>query len=209
MCFCDDLIARVVQPNRDKQKYRQEIYVMRTEDMPQEMQVLLHEHPRSTWETHPGFKERTRNWMGAHKMFRKLTQIVVEDCEVFLNGDMGANDYRFRLSHFGNRLIGNLSGHHAWEDLEYFPELSRADPRFDRGLQILEKDHEDLEGVLETFSKTGSHALNLDDLSDGRFRTSVGKIHTLSQTIDSILSRHLNDEEDLAVPIILQYRLRG
>ena len=69
---------------------------------------------------------------------------------------MENNDYAGRLSFYGNRLIGNLHGHHHWEDMEYFPELSAADPRFDAGLEILEKDHEALNRVLDRFAEAGN-----------------------------------------------------
>jgi len=49
---------------------------IRTDDMPTEMQCLLRDYPRDSWDAHPGFREKTRNWLGAHQMFRQLGRIV-------------------------------------------------------------------------------------------------------------------------------------
>jgi hypothetical protein len=40
-------------------------------------------------------------------------------------------------------------------------------------------------------------------------REEAGKLHCVAQTIEAFLQRHLTDEEELAVPIILHHRLRG
>jgi len=37
----------------------------------------------------------------------------------------------------------------------------------------------------------------------------AGKLHGVAETIEAFLERHLSDEEELAVPIILHHRLRG
>ena len=184
-------------------------YDLRTEDMPKEMQVLLRDYPRDSWKAHPGFKEKTRNWLGAHEMFRRLGKIVRSDTESFLDKSRDARDYAARLSHYGGILVGNLHGHHGWEDFSYFPELSAADPRFDAGLEILEKDHETLNMVLDDFTESANRTIRLVQLDEAKARDGAGKLHGLAETIQAFLVRHLSDEEDLAVPIILHHRLRG
>jgi hypothetical protein len=37
----------------------------------------------------------------------------------------------------------------------------------------------------------------------------AGRLHELTQDIGGFLNRHLTDEEDLAVPILLHHALRG
>ena len=37
----------------------------------------------------------------------------------------------------------------------------------------------------------------------------VGPVHAHASTIEALLDRHLADEEELAVPIILHHKLRG
>jgi len=182
---------------------------IRTDNMPAEMRSLLCDYPRDTWPAHPGFKDKTRQWLGAHQMFRRLSGIVREDIESYLTGNSDAQDYSARLSYLGGRLVGNLHGHHSWEDHSYFPELSAADARFDAGFLILEKDHIALNQALDRFVAIGNRAINLIQVGDKLAREKVARLHVVAETIETLLQRHLGDEEDLAVPIILHYRLRG
>ena len=41
-------------------------FEIRTDDMPTDMQALLNEYPRDRWEAHPGFADKTRQWLRAH-----------------------------------------------------------------------------------------------------------------------------------------------
>ena len=183
---------------------------IRTEALPEGMRVLLETHPRGSWDSHPGFRERTRQWMAAHQMFRRLAELVRSDAEQYVDRSKDTEVYVKRLSRFGNQLVGNLHGHHGWEDREFFPELSTADPRFDRGLELLENDHRNLDLVLADFTRSANRVIKLIDLNDGtEALNEAGEVVTHAQTIEQLLARHLTDEEDLAVPIILQHRLRG
>lgn len=184
-------------------------YTMRTDDMPEEMRFLLDRYPRDSWDAHPGFHEKTRHWLGAHQMFRRVAKRVREDTEVLLNKDMATDDYAARLSYFGGNLVGNLHGHHGWEDHSYFPELSAADPRFDAGLELLEQDHADLDRVLDGFTRSANRVIKLATLDEAQAREETADVHKAATTIEAFLERHLSDEEELAVPIILHHRLRG
>lgn len=182
---------------------------IRAEDMPDDMHRLLREYPRDTWEAHPGFREKTRHWLGAHRMFRQLSQLVRTDTERFLDRNQDSEVFVSRLGHYGNALVGNLHGHHGWEDHQYFPELSKADSRFDLGLKILEKDHADLDVVLDDFTRVANRVIKLQHLDEAAAYDEAGQLHEVAQAIEAFLARHLTDEEDLAVPIILEHRLRG
>jgi hypothetical protein len=58
---------------------------IRTDEMPTEMQSLLRTYPRDTWDAHPGFREKTQHWLGAHRMFRQLSASVCKSTESYLN----------------------------------------------------------------------------------------------------------------------------
>jgi hypothetical protein len=184
-------------------------YTIRQNDMPAAMQFLLDQYPRDNWEAHPGFREKTKHWLGAHQMFRRVAERIRLDAEGLLNKDMALDDYAGRLSYYGGNLVGNLHGHHGWEDHSYFPELAAADPRFDAGLEVLEQDHADLDRVLDDFTRQANRAIKLSTLDEAQARKEVGAVHDTSRVIDAFLKRHLSDEEELAVPIILHHRLRG
>ncbi|MFD1342546.1 hemerythrin domain-containing protein [Litorisediminicola beolgyonensis] len=184
-------------------------YTIRQDAMPEEMRFLLETYPRDSWEAHPGFKEKTRQWLGAHQMCRRVAEQIRRDTEVILDRGMALDDYAGRLSSYGGSLVGNLHGHHSWEDHAYFPELSEADPRFDAGLELLEKDHSDLDAVLDGFTRSANRLIKLTTLDEAQAYDEAGQVHAASATIEAFLKRHLTDEEELAVPLILHHRLRG
>lgn len=183
--------------------------LIRQDPLPNEMQILLDKYPRKAWEAHPNFKQATQNWLGAHKMFRALSKAVREDAELFLDKKIDPRNYAAKLSYRGNALVGNLHGHHGWEDYSYFPELSAADPRFDSGLQTLENDHVVLDEVLNDFTDAAIRTLDLIKSDEKAAFDEIGKVYEGAQFIEKLLTRHLQDEEELAVPIIIHHKLRG
>ncbi|MGD2001915.1 MAG: hemerythrin domain-containing protein [Paracoccaceae bacterium] len=54
-------------------------------------------------------------------------------------------------------------GHHTWKDRQFFPELSSADLRSERGLDLLEKDHKELDDILDRFTRVSKRYLKLLD----------------------------------------------
>jgi hypothetical protein len=184
-------------------------YTIRQDEMPLEMRFLFDQYPRDSWDAHPGFREKTKHWLGAHQMFRRVAERIRLDTEGLLNKDMGLDDFAPRLSHHGGNLVGNLHGHHGWEDHSFFPELSAADPRFDTGLEVLEQDHADLDKVLDDFTRSANRLIKLATLDATQAYDEAEQVLKASETIEGFLKRHLSDEEELAVPIILHHRLRG
>jgi len=184
-------------------------YKIRESDMPEEMRFLLDKYPRDKWDAHPGFHEKTRHWLGAHQMFRRVSERVRLDTEAVLNKELALGDYVGRLSYFGGNLVANLHGHHGWEDHSYFPELSAADPRFDEGLDLLEQDHADLDKVLDDITREANRVIKLATLDEAQSLEEANEVLPAAEAIEAFLNRHLSDEEELAVPIILHHRLRG
>ncbi|MBV7380406.1 hemerythrin domain-containing protein [Maritimibacter dapengensis] len=181
----------------------------RTTPLPSELSFLLADHPRDSWERDPHFLRSTRNWIAAHRLFRDLAYLLRTGAEHYLDGDFDATSYAPRLSVYGDRLVRALHGHHRFEDLSFFPELSEADARFDEGLAILEADHLALDATLDGFTRVSNRALKLLQLDEAQARDEIGAVHDGAVRIEAFLDRHLGDEEDLVVPILLEHRLRG
>ena len=177
--------------------------------LPVEMQTLLRDYPRDAWPDHPNFAASIQNWLGAHVMFGRLADIVEKDTQTYLDRDSDAQDYAGRLGYFGNQLVANLHGHHTWEDRSYFPELNRADSRFESGLQMLEADHEVLDAGLDRLTRHANRAIQLTTLDPDQVKDEAGKVLKSVEDIKSYLGRHLPDEEDLIVPILLHHKMRG
>lgn len=165
-------------------------------ELPEALRVLLEEFPRIGWEDHPNFKGLVEFWLGRHGMFRQICTVLREDAEAEMDGKLETRARDARLSRYGGMLLNELHGHHQIEDHHYFPVLVTLDKRIEKGFDILESDHDDMDGLLDRFAK-GANALLRGETETGRFREEL-------LSFEALLARHLNDEEELIVPVILK-----
>lgn len=177
--------------------------------LPKEMQILLRDYPREAWPDHPDFAESIQHWMGAHQMFRRLSDLVHQSTQRVVEQDMDLETFAARLGQYGNMLVQNLHGHHGWEDHAFFPELEIADTRFSRGLEMLETDHVELDALLDRLTGAANRYLKLSHLSPRDASDELPAILTETSALGGFLERHLTDEEDLVVPILLHHKMRG
>lgn len=169
--------------------------------LPDTLRVLLADFPRDSWKTDPGFGGLVSFWLDRHLMFRRLTATMQEDTEAVMDGAMDPQEHKARLGRFGSMLVQQLHGHHQIEDQHYFPVLSGFDPRLLRGFDILDKDHDAMDGLLDRFA-TSANGLIRDVAEPGPFREEL-------LSFGALLERHLYDEEDLIVPVILRHGAEG
>jgi len=177
--------------------------------LPTEMQTLLRDYPRETWPGHPNFAASIAKWMGAHTMFRDLARVTREDTESYLDGEMSDDAFTRSLARYGDRLVRNLHGHHTWEDRRFFPELMAADPRFEAGLEMLETDHVEMDALLDRFTRKANRTIQLAHLAPEGMGEEARGFHDEALAAEAFLARHLTDEEELVVPILLHHKLRG
>ncbi|MEN9062427.1 hemerythrin domain-containing protein [Ponticoccus litoralis] len=183
--------------------------ITQREGLPPEMRTLYRDLPRDGWPDHPGFHKATRQWMGAHLGFRQIGALLQTETERFLDGETPEDLYAERLGAFGGRLVGNLHGHHAREDRRFFPELEAADARFARGLEMLEADHVVLDERLDRLTRQANRVITLETLDPAGMAEEAKPLRDTLEGLNGFLDRHLTDEEDLVVPIVLHHRLRG
>ncbi|UWQ14920.1 hemerythrin domain-containing protein [Aliiroseovarius sp. M344] len=182
---------------------------IRQEALPEDMRLLLRDYPRDAWPDHPNFAVSIQNWMGAHIMFGQLAELVRANAEGYLDKQIAPDDHARRLSQYGNLLVQNLHGHHHWEDRSFFPELSSADTRFDKGLDTLEADHIELDDLLDRFTRQANRVVTLTQLDETQAYEEAYAVRDMTSVLQGFLSRHLTDEEDLVVPILLHHKMRG
>jgi len=100
-------------------------------------------------------------------------------------------------------FLGELDTHHKVEEYHYFPLLSRADPRMEKGVALLEGDHEVIHELLRgTYDTIVALDAAIQDRPDDVLRL-VPRMRDDLAGLDKGLKRHLDDEEDLVVPLIL------
>ena len=172
--------------------------------LPEALRVLLAEYPREAWESADNFGALIRFWLDRHMMFRRLMTSLHNETERALDGTLDARMYAARVSRFGSLLVGELHGHHNVEDVHYFPRLRQLDARLETGFDLLDSDHHALDGLIEGFTEGANTVLKtVGDTSDWRAPAEVFRKGLVR--FERNLDRHLVDEEDLIVPVLLKY----
>ena len=170
--------------------------------LPDALRVLLADLPRAGWETHPAFGGLAQFWMERHILFRRLLDALRTDAEARLDHALASDVFAARVNRFGGMLISTLHEHHGVEDTVYFPQMHAMEPRLLRGFDILDRDHHALDAWLARLETAAAHAV-VAPTTDA-----VGALHGELARFAPLLNRHLEDEEDLVVPVILRTGLQ-
>ncbi len=171
--------------------------------LPDALRVLVTEYPRETWETHPNFSELTRFWLDRHLMFRDLLGRLRTGAEGYLDGKADPARHAAETQRYVGFLLNQLHGHHQIEDHHYFPQLQGLDPRVGAGFDILDADHKALDGHIHGMAETTNAYLGRWQEADARAR--AGELRTALEGFERFIHRHLTDEEELVVPVILAH----
>ena len=104
------------------------------------------------------------------------------------------------IGNHGQRLLKNLHSHHGFEDSSVFPVLRQHYPRLAAGLNVLEQDHLALDALLDDIDRqlTLFPALTTNPQA-------LETAHQQAANLEALLHRHMDDEEDIIVPIYLLY----
>ena len=172
--------------------------------LPDALQVLLQEYPREAWQTDPGFNNLIAFWLDRHMMFRRLMAEMRKGTELLLDRKLEADRFGAMVSRYGGMFVQQLHGHHTVEDQHYFPMLVQKDARIEKGFAILDKDHHDLDDYLADFVTRANEVIGLRE-DPTQLHEAAGRFQAELAKLEGLLDRHLIDEEDLIVPVILRY----
>lgn len=172
--------------------------------LPDALRVLVEEFPRDAWQQHPNFSGLIDFWLQKHLSFRGLMERMNADAELALDRNTDPMRYKQALSRFGGMLINELHGHHQIEDAHYFPVMAGLDQKVSAGFDLLDKDHHALDGILAGLTH-GANAVLQDREGKNAFRDKVAAFRGQLRDFDPMLNRHLIDEEELVVPVLLKY----
>jgi hemerythrin-like domain-containing protein len=175
----------------------------RRDGLPPDLLTLLDSLPRSGWADTPGFEGLAAFWLDRHLAFRRMLDMLAADARDVAEGRMDPGQWRPRLIRLGGHLVQDLQGHHQIEDEAYFPQMQRLEPRLQRGFDLLDRDHHALDGLLRGFVDAANGALQAADA-----RAAAGRMAAHLAPFARQLLRHLEDEEDLIIPVVLKHRMR-
>lgn len=170
---------------------------------PDELRLFLDRFPRASWPPRAEIGAVTKFWLDIHDGFRGFAGKLDVATAEFREGRVTPVHFRSWFAPRLDMFLSHLNGHHQIEDHQYFPLFAAAEARLKRGFDILENDHAVIHAAMDRLVETanGFLAVAADDKDGLRF---AGDAYAgASGRLMDLLGRHLDDEEDLIVPIIL------
>ncbi|MGH6898093.1 MAG: hemerythrin domain-containing protein [Geminicoccaceae bacterium] len=135
-------------------------------------------------------------------MLRRLDEIIRSGTEAALDERSEAADFKPWLVQHLRWSLGGLEEHHQVEDFHYFPIFRRAEPRLAPGFELLERDHEAMHTTILGIVERADVVLGKEDTVG--FRAEVARFYDAHVDLGRNLLRHLDDEEDLVIPLLLE-----
>ncbi len=171
--------------------------------LPEDLCLLLSRFPRESWMSHANLGEMARFWLSRHDMFRQLGTTLDQATVQFRDGKTDASGF---ASFFAPRLqffLQQLHAHHHIEDDHYFPIFRAAETRLARGFDMLDRDHDTLAAWIDGSVRAANAFLGAMDGAPDDVARAADAYADAGGILLGGLIRHLNDEEDLIVPLIL------
>ncbi len=171
--------------------------------LPEEWKFLLENYPRDSWSSHSNLGEHTRFWLSIHRHFRMMGSHLVAQSEDYREGRVDGTQFRTQMAPRLQQFLQTLDHHHRIEDGVFFPNFMAAEKRLIKGIELLEEDHHVIDAEVHTMVRVANALLQTrDDDHDGLKRAGED-FATSSVRIVGLLDRHLNDEEEIVVPLML------
>ena len=183
----------MAEPNED------DLSLAARHGLPADMRYLVEEFPRDRWTA--GLDQTAAFWLRMHAGFRGH--------QAYMDGLVGQWRAGGDVAELHRQLIPalqsflqHLDGHHRIESGQYFPMMRGIEPRIGAGIDLLDRDHDVIHGQLEILFQSGvafhqAMSSNAPDAADRAAR--------LGEVLDAgarPLLRHLEDEEDIVIPLI-------
>lgn len=169
--------------------------------LPEAQRCLLSLRPRDTWgaaDLHP----TARFWLQMHQGFRDQQAAMERLVTEVRAGRAEARAVHPRLIGLLGGFLQHLDGHHRIESGHYFPQFRRIEPRVMEGLDLLDRDHDAVHGQLEALHAAG---LAFHQGAQGSGPDLADRLDRLGDALDAagpLLIRHLDDEEEIVIPLI-------
>lgn len=171
--------------------------------LPPDLRYLVEKYPRETWQEHENIGGMAGMWLQRHDMFRELGGMLTGGIADYREGRLTAPQFASWFAPRLNFLLGNLDGHHRIEDEVYFPKFAEAEQRMKRGFDILDGDHHQIHEALEANAETANAFLRALQESEDKQRWAADAYAAENDKLVAMLLRHLEDEEDIIIPLIL------
>lgn len=171
----------------------------------EELKGLLARHPRPTWSQ--ARSPIAQFWLDRHEEFRRTAVELQAMTRTFRAGRKSPEELAGWTAPRLHAFLASLHGHHQIEDFHYFPAFREARKELAVGFDVLASDHELLHrGIIEMMD-TFNSLLVLAGAPGAASRDAL--LLAGERYVDVVdvmlrrLARHLDDEEDLIIPVML------
>jgi len=174
---------------------------------PDELCVVLKDYPRETWlKTQSSM---AHFWIGKHEYLRRQSEGLQSANQKYrAEQHAGALEFVNWITPRLQSFLSELHGHHQIEDFHYFPAFRSAEPRLTTGFDVLASDHELVhQGIASVVESVNTFIAALDTENSGNQdaqRHAADRYIEASQLLHKRLERHLVDEEDLIIPLMIR-----
>jgi hemerythrin-like domain-containing protein len=169
---------------------------------PDELRVLLKAYPRDSWPQTA--TPMARFWLDRHDYFRHETLAVQTAVRDYREQQLAPFDLARRVVYRLQVCLSHLHGHHQLEDFHYFPAFRAAEKRLAGGFDVLAQDHESLHESIGRIADKMNVLSRTNQESDEQ-RRAADEFSDANELLYRRLGRHLDDEEDLIIPILLAH----
>ncbi|MEO5322676.1 hemerythrin domain-containing protein [Mesorhizobium sp. CC13] len=171
--------------------------------LPDDLRWLVERYPREDWLGHDNVHGMASMWLKRHDMFRELGGMLTEGIGDYREARLDAQGFARWFAPRLNFFLGNLDGHHNVEDQHYFPVFADAEKRLKRGFEILDADHHLIHEALARNAEAANAFIRALGEDADRQRFAADSYADENARLIAMLTRHLADEEDLIIPLIL------
>ena len=173
---------------------------------PEELCVVLKDYPRETWlKTQSSM---AHFWIGKHAYLRRQSEALQSANEKHRAEHADAVQFVNWTTPRLQGFLSELHGHHQIEDFHYFPAFRSAEPRLTAGFDVLASDHELVhQGIAAVVESVNAFIATLNPEASGNKdaqRHAADRYIEASQLLHRRLERHLVDEEDLIIPLMIR-----
>ena len=171
--------------------------------LPDEWLFLLRQYPRESWSEPGKLSPLAAFWLDRHDGFRHLGAQLDQSLSQFREGEIDADRFGGFFGPGLQQFLTGLHHHHQIEDYHYFPAFAAAEQRLVHGFELLEADHELIHHRIE--QAVGSANALFAKMQEGDKDAILRAADTYADTSGLLISglmRHLDDEEDLIIPLI-------
>jgi hypothetical protein len=176
---------------------------------PPHRKFLLERHPRATWPT--AGSSSAAFWLEVHEHLRRDAAGLELAADDYAHGRSSAAQLAVIAAPRLRGLVARMHGHHQIEDTLYFPAFRRTEPRLEAGFDRLEREHATLNlgvaaalAALAELRAAAEHGAEPETL-----RLGATRYVDAAAALCSGLLRHLTDEENLVVPLMIERRDAG